>query len=395
MFVKARDVSIASRLWLVAHEMCPPFANQVILEGRGRLNVEEWIRAVKLASDANPGSRLVLRGHLGMSRWVDSGQTPPLRMIDAGDWDGCSSEGAPFLEKSFFPRRGPMAEVVLIQGDPLRVAFRSHHAVMDGRGTVFWAEEIFRVLRGESPLGSDTAITENALLNISKQKLGTPIQHNYIAPTGRAIGNEPGVIWKRTRISGRYPRLLIQIILLTAREAWKHGSGPVRLGIPVDLRARRKGLRSTGNLTNALFLEITPDTTLESLDAELAFRLREQRDGQLTWEDKIISHLPLSVLDMLLSKETRRSHRSGNYRFSGFVSNMGRFSMEGFSGGGFHADMYWAVPVCMESVPFSLVLTGAGDFVDMILAMPRALANQQVLDETLGRIGSGLVTETR
>ena len=395
MFVKARDVSIASRLWLVAHELCPPFANQVIVEGHGRFDSEEWIRAIKLASDANPGSRLVLRGHMGMSRWVDSGQTPPLRMIDAGDWDGCSSEGSPFLEKSFFPRRGPMAEVVLIQGDPLRVAFRSHHALMDGRGTVFWAEDIFRVLRGESPLGSDTAITENDLLNISNQKLSTPLQHNYIAPTGRVIGDEPGIIWKRTRIRGRYPRLLIQIMLLTAREAWKHGSGPVRLGIPVDLRARREGLRSTGNLTNALFLEITPDTTLESLDAELASRLREQRDGQLTWEDKIIAHVPLFVLNRALKAETRRSHRTGNYRFSGFVSNMGRFSMEGLSGGGFNAEMYWAVPVCTESIPFSLVLSGAGDSVDIVLAMPRALASQHVLEETLGRICSGLVTAPR
>ncbi|MGB5216954.1 MAG: hypothetical protein WBN66_01525 [Smithella sp.] len=395
MFVKARDVSIASRLWLVAHELYPPFANQVIVEGHGRFDSEEWIRAVKLASDANPGSRLVLRGYMGMSRWVDSGQTPPLRMIDAGDWDGCSSAGSPFLKKSFSPWRGPMAEVVLIQGDPLRVAFRSHHALMDGRGTIFWAEDIFRVLRGESPLGSDTAITENELLNISNQKLSTPLQHNYIAPTGGAIGNEPGIIWKRTRIRGRYPRLLIQVMLLTAREAWQHGNGPVRLGISVDLRARREGIRSTGNLTNALFLEITPDTTIESLDAELASRLREQRDGQLTWEDKIIAHVPLFVLNMALRAETRRSHRTGNYRFSGFVSNMGRFSMEGFSGGGFNAEMYWAVPVCTESIPFSLVLSGAGDSVDLVLSMPRALANQQILEKTLGRICSGLVTAQR
>lgn len=181
-------------------------------------------------------------------------------------------------------------------------------------------------------------------------------------------------------------------MLLTAREAWQHGSGPVRLGIPVDLRARREGLRSTGNLTNALFLEITPDTTLEALDAELASRLREQRDGQLTWEDKIIAHVPMFVLNMALRAETRQSHRTGNYRLSGFVSNLGRFSMEGLSGGGFNAEMYWAVPVCTESIPFSLVLSGAGDSVDIVLAMPRALASQQVLEEILGRICSGLVS---
>lgn len=40
MFAKARDVSIASRLWLVAHELCPPFANQVVVQGHGRFDTK-------------------------------------------------------------------------------------------------------------------------------------------------------------------------------------------------------------------------------------------------------------------------------------------------------------------------------------------------------------------
>lgn len=86
------------------------------------------------ASAGNPGSRLILRGHLGSCRWVDSGKTPPVREIDGSRWDGLGPVGAPFLQEPLSPIKGPMCEVLLIHGDPLRVAFRVHHGVMDGRG---------------------------------------------------------------------------------------------------------------------------------------------------------------------------------------------------------------------------------------------------------------------
>lgn len=391
MAKRLRDLSNASRLWVAAGHVNPPIANQFVYEGRGIFDVALWRKAVDAVTAANPGLRLTLKGHLGGSRWVDSGRSTSLRVVEASDWDGRGSNKAPFLDSGFFSRGGSMAEVLLIQGNPARVIFRSHHAIMDGRGTFTWAEDVFRALRGETICASDVGIIEDDLLNITPGPAGKPISQRFVAPGLKRPGAERGIIWRRLTIQGRFARLLPQVLLLTAKEIWRTAAGPVRFGIPVDLRSRRENIRSTGNLTNAIFMGITPASTLEDLAREVSQRLQERRDGQVTWEDKVVRYLPLKVLEVALRAEARRSHRTGNYRCSGLISNVGRADLESFHGGGFTAENYWAVPVCLESIPLSIVMTGVGEMVNLLLAMPRALAAYEDLDAILERMAAGLM----
>ncbi len=75
---------------IVFDEISPPLVNQIVFEGNGQLDISDWQLAVKKASEANPGSRLVLHGHLGGCRWIDSGIVPPVSEIDGSEWDGMS-----------------------------------------------------------------------------------------------------------------------------------------------------------------------------------------------------------------------------------------------------------------------------------------------------------------
>lgn len=173
----------STRLWVAADMIDPPFANQLIFDGSGAFELDKLENAISMASAANPGSRYVLRGMLGSSRWVDSGVTPRLRVVDGAGWDGMGPEGAPAcLRESLSVASGPSCEVVVITGSPLRIVFRSHHGIMDGRGTLTWAEDIFRALRGEPVTGSDPMLCEYDLLNISKGKIERAISYLYGAP---------------------------------------------------------------------------------------------------------------------------------------------------------------------------------------------------------------------
>jgi len=149
-----RNMSFNERLFVVADRLHPPVANRFIFEGTGVPDPERWRRAVEIASAANPGSRLVLKGRLGGCRWVDSGVTP--QVIEAPECEqGVLPKEAPYLQKPLYPETGPTCDVVLVPGRPMRVIFRTHHGVMDGRGTLTWAEDVFRALRGEHCTGSD------------------------------------------------------------------------------------------------------------------------------------------------------------------------------------------------------------------------------------------------
>jgi hypothetical protein len=160
----SRPLSIASRIWIAWDLVNPPVWTTIAVEGHGLIDAQKLRNAIKIASQANPGSRLVLRGNLAWSRWVDSGTSPLLTEIENSDWDGMSSDGLKSLLKTHDVYRGPTAEVLIFYGEPLRMIFRAHHAVMDGRGLITWIEDIFRALNGQEPLGSDYTMVENDLL---------------------------------------------------------------------------------------------------------------------------------------------------------------------------------------------------------------------------------------
>ena len=122
-----RNMSFNERLFVVADRLHPPVANRFIFEGTGVPDPERWRRAVEIASAANPGSRLVLKGRLGGCRWV-IWATPPV--IDT------ECEQGSFQKKRLIPETA-LSETysthdVSVPYLPMRVIFRTHHG-RDGR----------------------------------------------------------------------------------------------------------------------------------------------------------------------------------------------------------------------------------------------------------------------
>jgi len=92
-----RKLSPIERASLVLNEFCN-YNCDIVVEGHGALSVDTLRSAVERAAQANPGSRVRLRGVLGFSRWVDSGIAPEVREVQAPMWDGRSERGAGFRQ---------------------------------------------------------------------------------------------------------------------------------------------------------------------------------------------------------------------------------------------------------------------------------------------------------
>lgn len=387
----SRPLCRTEKVYLVFDEICPGFANQFFFEGSGVLDLKAWKNAVEIASAANPGSRLVLKGTWAFTHWVDSGITPRVREIECPGWDGLGPEGGPsFLNESLPSSEGPTCEVILMHGNPLRVVFRTHHAVMDGRGTFCWIEDIFRALNGQCPLGSSSRLTELEMAKCFQKKGRTPPPAEFIAPTGMPRGMEPGVTWRRMRIPGRYKNLLGQVAVLLAGVARQHGEGKIRFGIPVDLRPRKPGLRSTGNLTNLIYLEMNAGRTPKDIAQDISGQLEAKMDGMLYWGDRVVPFIPYGMLRHMLDKEIIVKRTTGRYRNSGILSNIGRIPMEQCSGGGFTADYYWAIPPGQEMLPIFAGLTYSHEDTTLIISIPRVLANEERIDALMDHLKTGL-----
>lgn len=386
-----RKMSYNERLFITADEICPPVVTQFFFEGKGSFDLQKWQDAVERASAANPGSRLILKGHLGSSRWIDSGITPEVIEIDGKDWNGMGPEGAPFLQKRLNWRQGPTCEVLLINSDPLRVCFRTHHAVMDGRGTLVWAEDVFRELRGEKSIGSVSALTDLELARANQKNYRVPFPRDSIAPTGKVSGDEDGVIWKRINIPGRFANILGQVMILSAHEAWRHQDGPIRFSVPVDLRPHQKGLRSTANLAIAIYVEIKKDSTPESVSLDIKHQLEDKRDCMIDKADPYIRYLPINLLVRKGRSMIKNNKKTNQYGTSGILSNMGKVPLDVFSGGDFNTFSFWGIPPSFESTPYFIGISILDQSVEIMLTMPKVLANNNRLDHALEVLKNGLI----
>lgn len=392
-----RKLSVNERMFLAMNEFAV-VANQLIVEGTGTDNLKQWQSAVEQASRANPGSRLVLKGLLPSCHWVDSGISPPVREVDGSNWDGFGPEGAPFLNSCLDPQNGPTCEILLVRGNPvkngspLRVVFRTHHAVMDGRGSLFWVEDIMRVLNGLEPAGSSSNLTDTELARSFQKKCRRSIKKKYLAPTGKAAGNEPGMTWRRTEIKGPIPNLLAQAAVILAEEAWGYAQGPLLFGIPVDMRRHQADLSSTANLTYCIYIEVNPGATPEQVSREIAQQLKEKREGMLSWEDELYRFVPIKIISHQARKIIDAKHTHGSYSISGFLSNLGRIPLERFPSAEFKMNKLWFIPPSVEYAPLGMVFAGYYDEISLMIAAPKRLATDRRLTTAMDHLTARLTT---
>jgi amino acid adenylation domain-containing protein len=366
----SRPVSPTEWFYLAAARSTPPLAIQLFVEGDGHVDRDDLVRAVAVASEACPGARLVRRGRT----WVDSGQPPPVRTVDnAPDnaaamigttsgklWPRAGSEtttsgklcGSTELWRPLDSENGPTCEVLIAEGT---LVFRAFHGVMDGRGVLAWAADVFRALRGEPPLdgqppvGGPSRVTDYSLLN----ELGAPgrrpaLTANWRSPPSQA--GQPG--WARRTVDGNHPGLVAKVAAAIAAYHGKHhGDWRYRFMVPVDLRRHDPALVSTANLSLPIFVDAVAGDGWEQLHERVLRALAERRELAGGTAERWAYRLPLSVLAAALRPVGRRN------LCSAIVSHLGRVDPAEFSTGEFTAYTVYSLPVHAPFAPLSVVAT--------------------------------------
>jgi hypothetical protein len=390
-----RKLSLNERTWIAVAQAYPPFCNQMILEGdtHSVIDKTKLETAVEKASAANPGSRVTLKGFWRTCQLVDSGKSPRVREVDGSKWSGFDDKGAPFFADPLSPDlKEPACEVLIIHGSPLRLAFRSHHAIMDARGTFVWVEDIFRALHGESPIGSDSTLNDLDLgLKYKKKEAQSPIS-GYLSPLGSAQGNEDGFCWIRKQLSGRYRYLIAQIALLLAREAWSISKGKVLFCIPVDWRLLHQDIRTTANLSTAVTLEATTETTHKEFTDDLKILVMQQSRPYSAF-NTVLPFIPFWLIRSVLTKFTKKTHKKGYYPFSAVLTGARErdFDLRNLSGEGFNCNDVFFIPPYLGSTPFFLAFVEYGNVIQLVATAPKVMATSGRFDAIMNTIVSGLV----
>lgn len=371
----SRRISPIERLSLTANEIYHYDVSGVV-EGVGEIDPALLQNAVDAAAAANPGVRVRLRGWLGWARWVDSGIAPKVRVLATSSWDGNSDVGAPFLEERLDALHGgPVADVLVVPGTDgrMRYVFRSLHGAIDGRGAIHWTMDVFRVLRGEPPIGSPSAITD---LQVQAQNQGkvtaSPDPDLSAIPVVEAGGGEGEplrFLWRRILIDRNVGQILPKSAVFLADYARRHGQGDVAFTIPVDYRGLRTQEMSVGNLTGYLRLMVPEGATPRTLMGDLRSQLDAYADCRPVAGAHFMRWFPFSSLrrrigakyDFLLYKPNKV------FPTGGLVS-MGMVTPDVYSCPGFRAEIVVGIPGAIGKL--NVVFMNRSDSVVVCFTVP-------------------------
>jgi hypothetical protein len=396
-----RPVSGLEKAWLVADRLAPPFANQLVIEGTGRLDPELVQVAANRVAVQMPGVCVRRRGWLGGMRWESTGVPPVVRVDDGSAWDGQGPAGAPFLTRPMDPARGPVCEVVVVKGSADgvdRIVVRTHHAALDGRGAGLFAADLFAVLRGEEPKGAKGGpFTDVDLARMAEVPPRKDPEPDRGSPTGAPTSDAFETTWARRRVPGRFRGLLPRAIVGLWQASRTYCTDPLRFGVPVDLRRYNPELRSTANLTGILHIDLDGVDSVARAHARVRARLTHGLEGHAAAAHVLgvdgLRGLPLWFMGWAGARAAKQGLQTGRFRTSVTLSNLGRQDLSQYRGGGFEAKRAFWIPPGQPGLPLFLAMAGDAEGLELVGSMPVGLADGGRLEGLLEGMAEALVSE--
>ncbi|MER6356299.1 non-ribosomal peptide synthetase [Streptomyces sp. NPDC001634] len=337
-----------------------PHEVQYVIHGEGDLRPEDLVAAVGAASEASPGTRLVRRGKL----WVDSGVSPAVHVMDHPlDRRRLDS---PALQ-TWVSRPGTTFEVLLFPGDPASVVLRGRHEVTDAQGVALWGADVFRVLRGQQPVGAASPLNSTEFLEGLHPEGLPPIPPGagalkWPSPLGPVPSGIRKVVWRNRTVSGTHTAATAKVAAALAATYGPEGRGS--FFVPVDLRRHDPGIRSTAWLSRALILDVDSGEEWERVHQNLLAALAEGKEVALRTAPSMM-RMPLPAVRLMSKAVARAAARSDRYCALSFVTHLGTFGLDEFSADGFRATAVYALGGVGPGTPPALDLMDAGDHTEI------------------------------
>lgn len=361
----------------------PPGTNivQHIVEGDGGLAVPALAEAIAVAAEASPGMRLVRRRRL----WVDSGVAPALHVLEAGSFDRDRLD-SPALRR---PLNGANCEVVLIPGTPVTVVFRASHALTDGRGLLRWVADVFRVLRGEPPLGADSQLNQYDLVQREKADAGVTPKQELAWPSllDRPAPSEAGpAVWFRRTVDGAHAAASAKALAALAATT---ESGEGKFWIPVDLRRHDPELRSTAMLVQTLRVEVAAGDAWSDVQQRIITAMAGREELVLSFAPWL-RRLPQRLLRAASAGIDRLAAQGGRGYATASVSHLGGVELADLSTADFRAASMYSLGSISPGGPVEVDLFEAGGRTEITLAWSGATGVAERAETLLDAVADAL-----
>jgi hypothetical protein len=366
-----RRISQIERGYLNAAATGTPQLIQMVVEGEGRLDPAELRGAVRAATLANPGLAVRRRG----ATWRADGPFPPVVDLPAptGHPDRSDSSDSSGFEGEFYRRdldivAGPVCEVGVGEraggagGRPAtRLVVRASHIVTDGRGLRQWIGDVFRVLRGEEPIGADSTVDDTHFRAAAGKVPAAPVPAR-VAGFPAILGDGPASaepLWIRRKVAACPSAATAHVAAAVSRHL---ATDTGRLIIPVDLRRHDRSVRSTANLTSQLVVDLKRDDRRARLHSQIVAALLRKREVA-TLERDFLRNNPFA-------NSLREAQELDGTRFpcTAIITDHGRIDTDDYRTARFSPTAFYTLPMLVPYAEMFLSTCQIGDETELTLS---------------------------
>lgn len=382
---RLRRITPTEKLYLCMEPELAPFAIQLQIALDHLPPVDALAHALDQAAAANPSARMQARGRW----WWDQGRAPGVTQVD---------DGTPFsLQHPALQRRlpmdsGPPIEVLRWEGAGL--VLRCAHSLMDAAGLLYFAQELFRALRGELLLGSRADLNDWSLLSASPHRRPLPaFTPDWSSPAGPPQKLlQPGYVHALRQVRGRIDSPTARI---AAALAHTQSGGACRLMIPVDLRLADERLRTTANLSNPLILKFDSQWDSNACWREVLGALGRHEEFGVARGSAAMPWLPQQITGRLLGAAHAWQVKRGRHFFTALSSNLARTPLASFAYGGLVPKRVGFLPFDTPGAGLNLLTLQHDHALEIAASCPAASGGQgrlsRLLDEVCAELERGVI----
>jgi len=375
-----RRISQIERGYLTAAATGTPQLIQMVVEGEGRIDPQALTEAVRVATLSNPGLAVRRRG----AAWHADGPLPPV--VGLPDTPGFD---APFYRRDLDVVAGPVCEVGIGEvseggeGPVTRLVFRASHIVTDGRGLRQWIRDVFRVLRGEEPIGAPSVVDDRhfstAAGTVPKApapvKLkGFPVLLGNGAPDGTCL-------WLRRTVRACPSAVTARVAAVLARHL---AADSGRLIVPVDLRRHDRSVRSTANLTSQMVLDFSRGESWQRLHSQILGAMLRKREVAALSRNFVRDNPFANTLGE--AQESDGTH----FPCTAIVTDHGRIDAADYCSETFRATGFYTLPMLVPYAEMFLSVCQLGDETELTLSCRGRPGACEVGEAILGDIAHDL-----
>lgn len=372
-----RPISLNEKLYLLAEKDNPPFCVQLIIEGKGNICLKSLKKASITASSANPGTRLKFAYSNGQPEWHDSMITPNVSVIDENEFLNIDLNEVSCLQKSFSPFDKATCEILVVQSSNPIFIFRAFHGVMDGKGVVYWAKDVFRCLRRESPVGTNSKSTDFEFVQSLNQNTSRNfVTPNHSSPFGKHSSHKSNHEIHSFRLKGKYHALVAKIAMILTRECVLSSSDTATFMIPVDLRRHDSNIQTTANLSYPLFFNIKNEDEWQIIHGRILKGLIDCDEINFNFLEDKISNIPFIVLKLGITLFKKILGYQKKHISTAIISHLGRVNFSEFSTNNFKVNRIYSVPVPTSLVPLSMTIVEGPDCVEVLFSAPKCFSSK-------------------